>query len=215
MFYERGTPSVANYIVQDCRIKGQLLHIYTFSIHVCLWVQVIHCSGYLKIRQYSLDMSPFDGCYQNVGLVAVGHSLPPSAVTEIKLHSNMFMFRASLDMKLIFLDSRYDQQDIWTLRSQVIPHVCSTFFMGLCVYVCVCFPQGCGPDRLWASGFNREDALSSCPQLRLLSSALRSSLVWVRFVLPQYKLSLSLTTHTHDTQSSPNTLHQTVKCYVF
>lgn len=52
-------------------------------------------------------MSPFDGCYQNVGLVAVGHSLPPSAVTEIKLHSNMFMFRASLDMKLIFLDSRY------------------------------------------------------------------------------------------------------------
>lgn len=69
-------------------------------------LQVIHCSGYLKIRQYSLDMSPFDGCYQNVGLVAVGHSLPPSAVTEIKLHSNMFMFRASLDMKLIFLDSR-------------------------------------------------------------------------------------------------------------
>lgn len=117
MFYERGTPWVANYTVQDCRTKGQLLHIYTFSIHVCLWVQVIHCSGYLKIRQYSLDMSPFDGCYQNVGLVAVGHSLPPSAVTEIKLHSNMFMFRASLDMKLIFLDSRYDQQDIWTLRS--------------------------------------------------------------------------------------------------
>uniref|UniRef100_A0A4W5Q4Y3 SIM bHLH transcription factor 1 n=1 Tax=Hucho hucho TaxID=62062 RepID=A0A4W5Q4Y3_9TELE len=58
--------------------------------------KVIHCSGYLKIRQYSLDMPPFDGCYQNVGLVAVGHSLPPSAVTEIKLHSNMFMFRAML-----------------------------------------------------------------------------------------------------------------------
>ncbi|KAB0353120.1 hypothetical protein FD754_017977 [Muntiacus muntjak] len=73
----------------------------------CGGYKVIHCSGYLKIRQYSLDMSPFDGCYQNVGLVAVGHSLPPSAVTEIKLHSNMFMFRASLDMKLIFLDSRW------------------------------------------------------------------------------------------------------------
>lgn len=74
--------------------------------------QVIHCSGYLKIRQYSLDMSPFEGCYQNVGLVAVGHSLPPSAVTEIKLHSNMFMFRASLDMKLIFLDSRYTRTSL-------------------------------------------------------------------------------------------------------
>lgn len=68
--------------------------------------QVIHCSGYLKIRQYMLDMSLYDSCYQIVGLVAVGQSLPPSAVTEIKLHSNMFMFRASLDLKLIFLDSR-------------------------------------------------------------------------------------------------------------
>ncbi|XP_077454109.1 single-minded homolog 1-like [Stigmatopora argus] len=72
----------------------------------CGGYKVIHCSGYLKIRQHRLDMSPFDGYYQNIGLVAVGHSLPPSAVTEIKLHSNMFMFRANLDMKLIFLDSR-------------------------------------------------------------------------------------------------------------
>ena len=55
-----------------------------------------------------MDMAPFDGCWQNVGMVAVGHSLPTSAVTEIKLHSNMFMFRASLDLKLIFLDARYD-----------------------------------------------------------------------------------------------------------
>ncbi|XP_068189449.1 single-minded homolog 1-A [Antennarius striatus] len=84
----------------------------------CGGYKVIHCSGYLKVRQYSLDISPFDGCYQNVGLVAVGHSLPPSAVTEIKLYSNMFMFRASLDMKLIFLDSRvaeltgYEPQDL-------------------------------------------------------------------------------------------------------
>lgn len=80
-------------------------------------------------------MSPFDGCYQNVGLVAVGHSLPPSAVTEIKLHSNMFMFRASLDMKLIFLDSRYVLYEtvdtclhVWTVE------VCLTFI----VYVGVC-----------------------------------------------------------------------------
>jgi single-minded-like protein len=54
-----------------------------------------------------MDVAPFDGCYQNVGLVAVGHSLPPSAITEIKMYSNMFMFRASLDLKLIFLDARF------------------------------------------------------------------------------------------------------------
>ncbi|KAJ8354136.1 hypothetical protein SKAU_G00217030 [Synaphobranchus kaupii] len=98
-------------------------------------LQVIHCSGYLKIRQYSLDMSPFDGCYQNVGLVAVGHSLPPSAVTEIKLHSNMFMFRASLDMKLIFLDSRvaeltgYEPQDLIEKTLYHHVHSCDTFHL--------------------------------------------------------------------------------------
>ena len=53
-----------------------------------------------------MDVAMYDSCYQIVGLVAVGHSLPPSGITEIKLHSNMFMFRASLDLKLIFLDSR-------------------------------------------------------------------------------------------------------------
>jgi len=81
-------------------------------------VQVIHCSGYLKVRHGALDAAPpFDGCYQNAGLVAVGHSLPSSAITEIKLHSNMFMFRASLDLKLIFLDSRYRQTGNETKRA--------------------------------------------------------------------------------------------------
>ncbi|GLG96244.1 Protein single-minded [Gryllus bimaculatus] len=72
--------------------------------------KVIHCSGYLKVKQFALEASPYDSCYQNVGLVAVGHSLPPSAITEIKLHCNMFMFRASLDLKLIFLDARHIMQ---------------------------------------------------------------------------------------------------------
>ncbi|XP_056311127.1 SIM bHLH transcription factor 1b isoform X1 [Danio aesculapii] len=97
--------------------------------------KVIHCSGYLKIRQFSLDASPFDGCYQNVGLVAVGHTLPPSAITEIKLHSNMFMFRASLDMKLIFLDSRvsdltgYEPQDLIEKTLYHHVHCCDSFHL--------------------------------------------------------------------------------------
>ncbi|XP_049511131.1 single-minded homolog 2 [Dermacentor silvarum] len=80
--------------------------------------KVIHCSGYVKVRHYSMDAAPYDGCYQNLGLVAVGHSLPPSAITEIKMYANMFMFRASLDLKLIFLDARvapltgYEPQDL-------------------------------------------------------------------------------------------------------
>uniref|UniRef100_A0A1B6CA85 Single-minded n=2 Tax=Clastoptera arizonana TaxID=38151 RepID=A0A1B6CA85_9HEMI len=81
--------------------------------------KTIHCSGYLKMKQLQLDHStPYETCFQNVGLVAVGTSFPASAITEIKLHCNMFMFRASLDMKLIFLDARvsqltgYEPQDV-------------------------------------------------------------------------------------------------------
>ncbi|XP_055852885.1 protein single-minded isoform X1 [Episyrphus balteatus] len=70
--------------------------------------KVIHCSGYLKARIFP-DYGDGQRCIQNLGLVAVGHSLPSSAITEIKLHQNMFMFRASMDLKLIFLDARVSQ----------------------------------------------------------------------------------------------------------
>jgi hypothetical protein len=49
----------------------------------------------------------FDSGYNSPYLVAFGHSLPSNAITEIKMNNTMFMFRASLDLKLIFLDSRY------------------------------------------------------------------------------------------------------------
>ncbi|XP_043065109.1 protein single-minded isoform X3 [Drosophila ficusphila] len=71
--------------------------------------KVIHCSGYLKARIYPDRGDGQGSLIQNLGLVAVGHSLPSSAITEIKLHQNMFMFRAKLDMKLIFFDARVSQ----------------------------------------------------------------------------------------------------------
>ncbi|KAG9351551.1 hypothetical protein JZ751_022802, partial [Albula glossodonta] len=101
----------------------------------CGGYKVIHCSGYLKIRQYVMDIALYDSCYQIVGLVAVGHSLPPSGITEIKLHSNMFMFRASLDLKLIFLDSRvaeltgYEPQDLIEKTLYHHVHGCDVFHL--------------------------------------------------------------------------------------
>ena len=70
---------------------------------------MIHCRGYLKIKHQSIggDLAgSFEPGYQNVGFVAVAQSLPPSSITEIKMHSSVFMFRASLDLKLIFLDQQ-------------------------------------------------------------------------------------------------------------
>ena len=73
-----------------------------------MMIQVIHCSGYIKVRcQYAVSsMLHVHHCYHSVGLVAIGNSLPSSTVTEMRLYSNMFMFRASLDLKLIFIDAR-------------------------------------------------------------------------------------------------------------
>ncbi len=71
--------------------------------------KVIHCSGYYKMPVYNPnnpDQMPFDAGYNCPYLVAFGHSLPSSSITEVKMNNNMFMFRASLDLKLIFLDSR-------------------------------------------------------------------------------------------------------------
>ncbi|CAD5117284.1 unnamed protein product [Dimorphilus gyrociliatus] len=80
-------------------------------------------------------MPPFDNCFHNVGLVAVGHSLPPSAITEIKMYNNMFMFRAHLDLKLIFLDARvaaltgYEPQDLIEKTLYHYVHACDIIHM--------------------------------------------------------------------------------------
>lgn len=74
--------------------------------------KVIHCAGYYKIPFYSMDSCAYDSSQNGIGnystpyLVAFGHSLPSNSITEVKMNNNMFMFRASLDLKLIFLDSR-------------------------------------------------------------------------------------------------------------
>ncbi|XP_034172273.1 bHLH transcription factor single-minded isoform X2 [Osmia lignaria lignaria] len=75
--------------------------------------KVIHCSGYLRcIVDGPVGSEYEDGtgrCIRIIGLLAVGHSLPGRSLTEIKLYQNMFMFRASMDMKLIFVDASVSQ----------------------------------------------------------------------------------------------------------
>lgn len=64
---------------------------------------MIHCSGYLRCI---IEGSEPEKQIRNIVLVAVGQSLPTHSITEVKLYQNMFMFRASLDLKLIFVDAR-------------------------------------------------------------------------------------------------------------
>ena len=95
-------------------------------ILICL--QVIHCRGYLKIKKHNVggDLpGSFESGYANVGFVGVANSLPPSSITEVKMHSTVFMFRASLDMKLIFLDQQVRKIFIYKKKSRAFFHFVS------------------------------------------------------------------------------------------
>ncbi|VDD74453.1 unnamed protein product [Mesocestoides corti] len=78
---------------------------------------VLHCSGYLKFRVIHADGYTQ---LQNLGLIASGFALPIANInsTEVRLGGDMFMFRASLDLRLIYLEGRvsaltgYQPQDL-------------------------------------------------------------------------------------------------------
>lgn len=90
--------------------------------------KTIHCNGYLKVRyqpptsydtkcvsahaQAPSTIDSYNQPHRNssnwdsYALVAVGHSLLPTATTEYKMSPNSFMFRANLDLKIYVVDSQ-------------------------------------------------------------------------------------------------------------
>lgn len=90
--------------VLDWNVKGFIQR----EIFLSMIFKVIHCAGYLKARVFQMDGcgANHNNCTQNLGLVAVGYSFPCSSISGIILNQNMFMFRTSMDLKLIFLDDR-------------------------------------------------------------------------------------------------------------
>lgn len=77
--------------------------------------KAIHCNGYLKVKckPQAVDRANSDSYihgsssneWESYALVAVGHSLLPTASTEVKLCGNSFMFRANLDFKLYYVEA--------------------------------------------------------------------------------------------------------------
>ncbi|VDM98347.1 unnamed protein product, partial [Onchocerca ochengi] len=60
--------------------------------------KTISCWGYSKICHDGEKIT-------NMGLLAVGYMLTRSGITELKLSPSTFMFRARLDLNIIFVDS--------------------------------------------------------------------------------------------------------------
>ena len=56
-------------------------------------LQVIHVTGRLRARA--------------LGLVALGHTLPPAPLAELPLHGHMIVFRLSLGLTILACESRY------------------------------------------------------------------------------------------------------------
>lgn len=120
-------PEISSLLTAPLPVHGQIQGDYEIDRSFCIRMKcvlakrnagltasgfkVIHCSGYLKVKNFRLDTSSNtvtgqESSYQNLGLVAYGYSMPHCSITEIRLYSNMFMFRAGQDFKLLFLDSR-------------------------------------------------------------------------------------------------------------
>ncbi|XP_035229820.1 period circadian protein-like [Stegodyphus dumicola] len=85
--------------------------------------KIIHFSGYLKLRSVQLQDADVDSTAiykpQVVGLVAIGHSLPPHNITEIRMSTDFFMSRASLDFTLLYLDSSVFQFTGYTPQQMI------------------------------------------------------------------------------------------------
>lgn len=60
-------------------------------------------SNHNKLQRSLANTSDSD--WDSYALVAVGHSLLPTASTEIKLSRNSFMFRANLDLKIYYMEA--------------------------------------------------------------------------------------------------------------
>ena len=94
----------------------------------------------------------------SVGFVAVAHSLPPSSITEIKMHSNVFMFRLVLNFWSMWWSSPFFAYFALMRSSWKIDPQSSAGSE-----VDLPRPKGGRPHRLRATRLDREDPLSVHP----------------------------------------------------
>ncbi|XP_066227971.1 neuronal PAS domain-containing protein 1 isoform X1 [Saccopteryx leptura] len=77
--------------------------------------KVIHVTGRLRAR--------------SLGLVALGHTLPPAPLAELPLHGHMIVFRLSLDLTILACESRVsDHMDLGP--SELVGRSCYQFVHG-------------------------------------------------------------------------------------
>lgn len=68
--------------------------------------QVIHVTGRIRCRPALVPGSTRSG-RRPMGLVALAHTLPPSTLNEVRMESQMFVFRVNMDLQVTYCENRY------------------------------------------------------------------------------------------------------------
>ncbi|XP_077063126.1 neuronal PAS domain-containing protein 1 [Siphateles boraxobius] len=70
--------------------------------------KVIHVTGRIRCRPALVPGSPRP-LHRPMGLVALAHTLPPSTLNEVRMESNMFVFRVNMDLQISYCENRISE----------------------------------------------------------------------------------------------------------
>ncbi|XP_062996895.1 neuronal PAS domain-containing protein 1 [Elgaria multicarinata webbii] len=90
--------------------------------------KVIHVTGRLRPRLPSFSHT-HTVLGRVMGLVALGHTLPPSTLSEVRIECHMFVFRVNMDLQIVYCESRIsDYMDL--CPSELVGKSCYRFIHG-------------------------------------------------------------------------------------
>ncbi|XP_053362791.1 neuronal PAS domain-containing protein 1 [Clarias gariepinus] len=87
--------------------------------------KVIHVTGRIRCRP-ALVPGSSRALHRPMGLVALAHTLPPSTLNEVRMESNMFVFRVNMDLQITYCENRISEyMDL--SPAEVVGHTCYHF----------------------------------------------------------------------------------------
>ncbi|KAF7663332.1 hypothetical protein LDENG_00211930 [Lucifuga dentata] len=87
--------------------------------------KVIHVTGRIRCRP-ALVPGSTRSVRRPMGLVALAHTLPPSSLNEVRMESNMFVFRVNMDLQITYCENRISEYMDLT-PAEVVGHTCYHF----------------------------------------------------------------------------------------
>ncbi|CDQ88793.1 unnamed protein product [Oncorhynchus mykiss] len=87
--------------------------------------KVIHVTGRIRCRPAMVPGSA-RSVRRPMGLVALAHTLPPSTLNEVRMESQMFVFRVNMDLQVTYCENRISEyMDL--SPAEVVGHTCYHF----------------------------------------------------------------------------------------